>query len=232
MVKETQYNEGWCVVAFLIDHEVGRDYFVKLVEAFRNRDHLSQIQARLFTEEFLTGFERAWHRFIEKKVLKKLEMETVGGKKLRPGDTSPPPRGTEGWPLTGDSRGDLFLVAAEAGVAPKAFAGEKWWMLKAWGMPARFYAEAWRRAPHVAAGKRVRLVGGLYRLQAIEGLGGPGSRAFVLFPAWLPSTASDEIAARLPGAAAKLIETAKGKAGEGKKPPAPPAGERGAAATD
>jgi hypothetical protein len=48
----------------------------------------------------------------------------------------------------------------------------------------------------------------------------------------LPSTASDEIAARLPGAAAKLIETAKGKAGEGKKPPAPPAGERGAAATD
>jgi hypothetical protein len=211
MVTEVQYNEAWCVVAFLIDHEVGRELFLRLMGAFRAGDDLSDIKGKLFTEKFLSDFERAWQKFIEKKVLRKLELETVGGRKLSPGDTRPPPKGTEGFALTDDSRGDLFLVAAEPGVPPKAFAGEKWWMLKAWGVPVRFYKEAWKRAPDLMAGRNDVLVGGLYILITFQGADGPDSRAFVLIPAWAPLSAENGLGARLGESAVKLVANAKSK---------------------
>jgi hypothetical protein len=212
MVTEVQYNQAWSVLAFLIDNEVGREQFVRLVGAFRAGDGLDAIQNKIFTEKFLSDFEQAWHKFIKKKVLGKRELQTVGGKKLSPGDSRPPPEGTEGFALTDDSRGDLFLVAAETQAPPKAFAQESWWMLKAWGVPAQFYREAWKRAPDVLTGRSPDLIGGLYVLVAVPGPGGQDSRAFLLMPAWAPLSREKTFSARLTEATSKLVAKAKGKA--------------------
>lgn len=215
MITMEQYNEAWCTLAFFIDNPVGRQVFTQFVSAFRENSGLEDIKAKLYTEEFLKSFEKEWSKFIEKKVLGKWEMQTVGGRTLRVGDMRPPPAETEGFPLTDDRRCDLFFVSAEAGVVPKAFEKETWWMLKAWGVPIRIYREAWKLVPDLAAGRNVKLVGGVYVLWSLAGPEGPGSRVFLLVPVWSPPLNGEGFRQRLGEAAQKLIAKARGKEKEG-----------------
>ena len=206
MVIQQQYNEAWCAMTFFIDHDVGREVFGLFVGAFRDGKHLSDIQSTYYKEEFLSSFEREWYKFIEKKVIGKWEMPTVGGKKLRVGDGASPPAKTVGFPLTDDRRGDLFLVKADAGVVPRTFAGEKWWMLKAWGVPVKFYQEAWLEAPRLVARGQVPIIASAYGLVAFDGPPGSRTRFFLLIPAWAPVSWDEKFAGRLQQAAAGLVE--------------------------
>jgi hypothetical protein len=227
LLIQQQYNESWCAMTFLVDNEVGKKVFGLFIEAFRNGRNLSSIKSEYYNEQFLRSFETAWYQFIEKKVLNKWRLPTVGGKTLLVGDGSSPPAATEGYPLTDDKRGDLFLVRAEAGKVPKTAAGQEWWMLKAWGMPVRFYQEAWKEAPAVLKSGHPIVVGGGYALVAIPHPAAPAMRLFLLFPVWV-QIRDEALSLRIIDAAGNLIgrerareNAAKTKAGE--KPAAKPA---------
>ncbi len=185
MRLQQEYNEAWCAMTFLIDHKKGQEVFKLFVREFREGKNFEAIRKKYYDENFLGSFEREWSKFIETKVLGKWELPTVGGRTLRPGDGRPPPESVSGFPLTGDRRGDMFLVEAES--RELAIAGEKnkVWMLKAWSIPVRFYDEAWKLVPDLLAKERTQLAGGIYGMGVFADRDNSTFQAVFLVPAWL-----------------------------------------------
>jgi hypothetical protein len=202
------YNEAWCAMTFFIDHDVGREVFAL------SSTHSAMAEAPLgHPVEVLHGripllVPAEWYKFIEKKVTQEVGAVDGGERSFASGTGASPPAKTVGFALTDDRRGDLFEVRRKRG-CPKAFSGEKWWMLKAWGrVPVRFYQEAWKEAPGLGVtNSQIPIIASAYRPRRVRRAAGVRTRFFFLLPAWAPISPSDEsLAKRMEQAAAGLIE--------------------------
>lgn len=194
--------------------------FIRFVGAFREGSDLARIRSQYYTEEFLRTFEKAWCKFIEDKVLGKWEMDIVGGngKKLRVGDGRPPPQDTAGFPLTDDRRGDLYLIAAEEGKVTPAYKGQKWWLLKAWGVPVQFYREAWKEVPSLLSRGHPPMIQSAYALVEFRESEDSKTKVFLLLPVWAAPAPGPDLSQRLAKATKSLIENAQAKTKAKAKP--------------